>query len=114
MAMIEVDGDNFNEEIEAAFQRGDVMILKFISMYCDSCMALGFELEELDEKMENLTILEIDCGASEDLAQMYDIIEVPTMKIYKSEDRLIYEGVGVVLSDDIEEMIQETQGDKRC
>ena len=107
MAMIEVDGDNFNKEIEVAFQRGDVVILKFISMYCDSCMALGFELEELDEKMDKLTILEIDCGQSEDLAQMYDIIDVPSMKIYKKEDRLIYDGVGVVLAVDLEAMIQE-------
>ncbi len=107
MAMIEVDGNNFNIEIEAAFQRGDVVILQFISMYCDSCMALGFELEELDEKMDNLTILEIDCGQSEDLAQMYEIQEVPAMKIYKKEDRLIYDGVGVVLAVDIKAMIEE-------
>ncbi len=107
MAIIEVDSDNFNAEIEAAFQRGDVVILKFISMYCDSCMALGFELEELDEKLEALTILEVDCGVSEDLAQMYDIVEVPTMKIYKSENELIYDGVGVVLAADIEAMLQK-------
>ena len=107
MAIIEIDESEFEQEIEAAFERGDIVIIKFGSMYCDSCMALGFELEELDEKMDNLTVLDIDTPASEELAQLYDIVEVPTMKIYKDREHLIYDGVGVRLAADIEQIIKE-------
>jgi thioredoxin 1 len=101
MAIIEVDEDNFKEELESAFGKNDIVILKFGSQYCDACMALGFELEEVDAKTKNITILEIDCSMSEELAQLYDIVEVPTMKIYKDSQTLLFDGVGVVLADDI-------------
>ena len=107
MAIIEVDEVEFEEQTNAAFKRGDILILKFSSTYCDSCMALGFELEELDEKMDNLTVLEIDTPASQELAQLYDIVEVPTMKIYKDKENMIYDGVGVTLAVDIEQIIKE-------
>jgi thioredoxin 1 len=105
MAIMEVDASDFNYELDMAFKRGDIVIIKFGSQYCDSCMALDFELEELDEKYDNLTILDIDTPSSEDLAEMYDIIEVPTMKIYKDEQTILFDGVGVVLAADLEKII---------
>jgi len=106
MAIIEVDEENFEYEISSAFERKDRVILKFSSTYCDACMALGFELEELDEKLEKLTILEIDCSVSDTLAQEFDIMQVPTMKIYKDKESLIFDAVGVVLASDIVEIIE--------
>jgi thioredoxin 1 len=106
MAIIEVDEDNFKNELSFAFERKDSVVLKFGSTYCDACMALGFELEELDEKLNNFTVLEIDCSTSETLAEEYDIIQVPTMKIYKDKESLIFDGVGVVLAADILEILE--------
>jgi len=105
MAIIEVDEDNFENEFYEAFVKKDTVILKFGSAYCDACMALGFELEELDEKVANLTILEIDCSISDGLAQKYNIVEVPTMKIYKDREHLIFDAVGITLADDILEIL---------
>jgi len=105
MAIIEVNEENFEYELSYAFERKDRVVLKFGSAYCDACMALGFELEELDEKVTNLTILEIDCSISDGLAQEYNIMEVPTMKIYKDREHLIFDAVGVTLADDILEIL---------
>ncbi len=105
MAIIEVDESDFASEMDSAFDRGDVVIVKFGSTYCDACMALGFELEELDDTRENLTILEVDCSTSEALAEEFDIIEVPTMKIYKQRDQVSFEGVGVILAEDIAKLL---------
>jgi len=107
MAIIEVDEENFEQELSCAFERKDRVVLKFGSTYCDACMALGFELEELDEKLEHFTVLEIDCSISDGLAQVYDIVEVPTMKIYRDKDSLIFDAVGITLAADIEEIIKE-------
>jgi len=101
MAIIEVDEENFEQELFSAFERNDSVVLKFGSTYCDACMALGFELEELDEKLNNFTVLEIDCSVSNDLAEEYEIVEVPSMKIYKDKKTLVFDGVGVVLASDI-------------
>jgi len=105
MAIIEVDETDFQEELAKGFTQGNPVILKFGSEYCDTCMAQGFELEEIDEKYDNVTILEIDCGESEQLAEMYGIMQVPTMIIYKDEDTILWNREGVVLADDIVEII---------
>ncbi|WP_457745883.1 thioredoxin family protein [Sulfurimonas sp.] len=106
MAIIQVDGTDFKEIFEQESQKKNVVILKFESMYCDSCIALGFELEELEESRDDVTVLEIDCGENEILTQMYDVVQVPTMIIFKNK-KMIYNGTGVVLAADIVEMIQE-------
>jgi thioredoxin 1 len=106
--IIEVDKLNFNKVLENEFSKGNIVIMKFESMYCDACMALGFELEELDEEMDNLSILEIDCADNEALTQMYDIEQVPTMIIYKDAENIIFNSVGITLAADIEKIIKES------
>ena len=107
MAIIEVDEENFQQELLYAFERGDIVVLKFGSTYCDACMALGFELEELDAKLSNFTVLEIECSFSDEIAQEYEVIEVPTMKIYRDKESLIFDAVGVVLANDILEILEK-------
>jgi thioredoxin 1 len=106
--IVEVDETNYQEMIEEEFSKGKIVVLQFTSPYCDACMAMEFELEELDDEMQDISILAIDCANSEALAQDYDIIEVPTIKIYKDAQTLIFDGVGVVLAADIKEIIQES------
>jgi len=105
MAIIEVDDTDFYETLKAEFAKGQIVILKFGSEYCDACMALGFELEEIDDSHENITVLEIDCGESEELAQRYGITQVPTMVIYENENSTLWHKEGVLLAQDIEEII---------
>jgi len=105
MAIIEVDEEDFHQTLNDEFDKGQVVILKFGSTYCDSCMALEFELEEIDEKHKNITILEIDCGESEQLADQYGIRQVPTMVIYEDKNTTLWHKEGVVLAADIENII---------
>ena len=107
MAFIEVDAEDFAIEREKAFDRGDIVFIKFGSEYCDPCHALGFELEEIDELYNNVTILEIDTDNSPDLAEHFDIMQLPTMMIYKDRKTLIYKEEGVILYQDIQEIIGE-------
>ena len=105
MAIIEVDEIDFQERLDAEFAKGQIVILKFGSEYCDACMALEFELEEIDETHNNVTVLEIDCGESEELAQRYGITRVPTMVIYENENSTLWHKEGVLLAADIEKII---------
>ncbi len=105
MAFLEVDETNFDEIISQEFSKNRIVILKFGSEYCDACIALDFELEEIDDKYDNVTILEIDAAESEDLTQNYGVTQVPTMIIYENENSILWQKDGVMLAQDIEEII---------
>lgn len=106
MATIEVDEDDFQEVLAQEFNKNQIVILKFATEYCDACMALGFELEEVEDNNDNVSILEIDCSYSEELARQYGIVEVPTMMIYENENTLLWNKKGVVLAQDIQTIIE--------
>jgi len=106
MAFIPVDEMDFYEVLNNEFDKGQIVILKFGSEYCDACMALEFELEEIDDAHENVSVLEIDCGESEELAQKYGITQVPTMVIYENKNSTLWHKEGVVLAQDIEKIIE--------
>ncbi len=108
MAFIETDDNNFQENFETELSKGNTVILKFGSEWCDSCHALECELEELDESVENISILIIDCDESTRLAEKYKIQQMPTMIIYKDKDTIIYHGEGVILCQDIGKIIDES------
>ncbi|MFT5660657.1 MAG: thiol-disulfide isomerase/thioredoxin [Sulfurimonas sp.] len=107
MAFIEVDKEDFQEVLDKEFAKNNIVILKFTSEFCDACMALGFELEELDDNNNNISIIEIDCAQSEDLAYAYGINQVPTMLIYENKDSKLWHKEGVMLAQDMQEIIAQ-------
>lgn len=108
MALIEIEGSEFQTVLEEEFDKENTVILKFISPYCDACMALGFELEDIEER-EDVSILEIDCAELGEIAEMYDVMEVPTMIIYKDKQSMLLNTTGVMMTQDIEEIIDDSK-----
>ena len=108
MALIEIEGSEFQSVLEEEFDKGNTVILKFISPYCDACMALGFELEDIEER-EDVSVLEIDCAELGEIAEMYDVMEVPTMVIYKDKQSMLLNTTGVMMAQDIEEIIDDSK-----
>jgi len=105
MSFIQVDEMNFDEKLREEFEKQQIVILKFGSTYCDACMALEFELEEIDDKYEKISVFEIDCAESESLTEQYGITQVPTMIIYENENSILWHKEGVVLAADIKDII---------
>ncbi len=105
MAYIEVDEINFKETLNAEFEKGQIVILKFGSEYCDGCQALDFELEEIDDNYDNISILDIDAGDADELTQHYRIEKVPHMIIYANKHSTLYDNYGIILAEDIEKII---------
>ncbi len=105
MAIFEVEELEFNNLMAQEFEKKQVVILKFGSEYCDGCHALESELEDLEEENENVSILIIDCNECPDLAEKYNVRTLPTMLIYKNAETILFRYEGVVLSQDIEEII---------
>lgn len=105
MAVLEVEESEYYDIMDLEFAKGQTVILKFGSELCDACHALESELEDLEEENENVTVLSLDVHQCQSIAEQYDVYSVPTMVIYKDKDIILYRGEGVLLSQDIEEII---------
>lgn len=108
MAIFEVDGDNFQTIIDVEFEKNNIVILKFGSDFCDACMALDTELEQIDEEDLNVSIIAVNTDESPEIAEAYDVYQLPTMIIFKDKNHILHEGEGVILSDDILEIIKSS------
>ena len=105
MAFIEVDETNIATTLDETFTKGQYVILKFGSEWCEPCHALEGELEDVDDDNEHISVLMIDCDESQELAAQYSIRQLPTMLIYNPRREMVYRGEGVLLASDIEEII---------
>ena len=105
MAFIEVNETDFSAVLAEEFSKQQIVILKFGSEWCEPCHALECELEDVDDDNENVSVLMIDTDESPDLTNRYDVYQLPTMVIYKNKNEMIYRGEGVMLAQDIEEII---------
>ena len=59
--------------------------------------------------MDDVTVLMVDTSESPELAEQYDIFELPTMIIYKDAQTPIFRKEGVMLAQDIEQIIKENK-----
>lgn len=109
MPIIQVDEDNFKQEMDKAFANKHIVILKFETELCDACQALEFELDEIDEANDDVTILTVDCSEAPDLTEHFDVQRVPTMIIYKNNNNTLYAKEGVLLAQDIQEIINKNK-----
>ncbi len=105
MPFIETDEENFEEVMAAEFAKGNTIILKFGSIYCDACQLMEFELEEVHDRVDGVSILDIDIAANEGLGYRFLVEEVPTTLIFKSADEQLLYKTGIMLADDIVDLI---------
>ncbi len=105
MALFEVDDENFQKVMDQEFSKGKIVILKFGSEFCEACSALDMELEQLEEDNENISIISVDCDDSPEIAESFDVYQLPTMIIFKNRDDMIHETEGVTLCEDIQKII---------
>jgi thioredoxin-like negative regulator of GroEL len=109
MAIVEVDEEHFQEEMKDAFEKKNIVILKFGSEYCESCHALECELEEIDEMFGSVSVFSIDTDESPEIAEQYNVYALPTMVIYEDSNRIIYNDSGVILAQEIEQIIKNKE-----
>ena len=107
MAIFEADEENYQVIMDKEFSKGNTVILKFGSEFCEACSALEMELEQLDNINDKVSILQIDTDQSPEVAEVYDVYQLPTMLIFKNRDKIIHEHEGVMLSEDIHKIIEE-------
>ena len=105
MPFIDVDEDNFDAVMAREFEKEKFVILKFGSHYCDACQIMEMELEELCDRLANVSVLSIDSGVCEYLTQRFFVEEVPTTVIFKEAEKQLFYRTGITLADDMVDVI---------
>lgn len=106
MAQFNVDEESFQVVMDGELGKGKIVIVKFGSEFCEACSALEMELDQLEDINNNVSILLVDCDESPEIAEAYDVYQLPTMIIFDKKDNILYEAEGVVLSEDIQKIIE--------
>lgn len=75
MSIKVVDSSNFESEIKGAT---NPVIVDFYADWCGPCKMIAPILEEISET-EDVTVLKVNVDASNDLAQQYGVVNIPTM-----------------------------------
>ncbi len=105
MPFIDVNEENFEAVLAREFEKEKFVILKFGSHYCDACQIMEMELEELCDRLTNVSVLSIDSGLSQGLTQQFFVEEIPTTVIFKEAEKQLFYRTGITLADDMIEVI---------
>jgi len=105
MPFIDVNEENFEVVMAREFEKEKFVILKFGSHYCDACQIMEMELEELCDRLTNVSVLNIDSGLSQGLTQQFFVEEIPTTVIFKEAKKQLFYRTGITLADDMVDVI---------
>lgn len=105
MPFIKVDEDNFDAILAREFADEKFVVLKFGSYYDARCQAMEVELEELCDRLANVSVLSIDSSVSELLTQKYYIEELPTTLIFKEAQKQLFYKAGIAHADEMVNVI---------
>lgn len=102
MALINVNTDNFEEEVLGAEQ---TVILDFWAEWCGPCMMLAPVLHEVAEENAAITVGKVNVDEEPALAQAYGISSIPTLVVIKN-GKEVKRSVGVIPKAKIEELVK--------
>jgi len=106
MPFFEVEEEEFDNLVSKELDKSNFVVVNFGSELCDACQALDFELEELDDNNDDISILNIDINDCPNLSDRYGIDEIPSMIIYSPQKEILYSYKGVILCADIQSIIK--------
>ncbi len=102
MALINVNTDNFEEEVLGAEQ---TVILDFWAEWCGPCMMLAPVLHEVAEENADITVGKVNVDEEPALAQAYGISSIPTLVVIKN-GKEVKRSVGVIPKAKIEDLVK--------
>ena len=99
MAIIDVNMDNFEEEV----LKSDVPVLVDLwAPWCAPCKAIGTTVSEIDKEYNGkLKVVKLNIDQSPKLATKYNIMSIPTLLIFK-DGQVDGQIIGLVGKDKIE------------
>lgn len=103
MKVIEVNEDNFQEEV---LNSNTKVLIDFNAEWCGPCKMLRPILDKYAEEHENAKIVSINVDNNSELAKKYNVFSIPCLVLIKDKEE-INRSVGLVSIEDIDKLIGE-------
>ena len=98
---------NENEfEVEVLKEDG-VVVVDFSAAWCGPCKMMAPILEQVQDKIKNVKIIKVDVDENPNLADEYEVRNIPTIKVFK-EGEVVSTKVGFLPKASLIEMIEKT------
>ena len=102
MALINVNTDNFEEEVLGAEQ---TVILDFWAEWCGPCRMVAPIVDEIAEENPDILVGKVNVDNEEALAVKFGIMSIPTLVVIK-DGKEVKRSVGVIPKAKIEELVK--------
>ena len=102
MAVINLTRDNFEKEVVDF--KGTVLV-DFWAPWCMPCRMLSPIVDEVGEEVSSAKIAKINVDEQESLAARYDVMNIPTLIVFK-DGKEVNRSVGVIPKNDILNMLR--------
>ena len=102
MSVIEVNKDNFEEEV---LKSDKIVLVDFFADWCGPCKMLSPIVEQVANENENIKVCKINTDTKPVLAFEYKIMSIPTLISFK--DGVLYKkSIGLVSKDEILDLVK--------
>lgn len=99
---VNITSENFQKEV---LEYNGIVILDFYGTWCMPCKMLAPIVEKVANEM-NLKLAKVDIDENEALVRKFNIVSVPTLKIFK-DGKEINSSVGLISEKRLMELISE-------
>lgn len=101
MAVVEVNNDNFKEEV---LDSEKLVLADFNAEWCGPCKMLKPVLDEISNSNDNVKIVSINIDENDELSEEYDVSSIPCLVLF-DKGKEIKRNIGLISKDDIERLI---------
>ncbi|MBR3146319.1 MAG: thioredoxin [Bacilli bacterium] len=103
MKVLEINEDNFNEEVINSKTK---VLVDFNAEWCGPCKMLAPVLDKLAEENENIKVVSVNVDNNSDLAKQYNVFSIPCLVVIK-DGQEINRSVGLISRTELDDLIGE-------
>ena len=101
MAIIEVNKDNFEEEV---LKSEKTVLLDFWASWCGPCRMVGPIIEEIAEERMDIKVGKVNVDEEQELATQFQVMSIPTLIVIK-DGKVVNQSAGARPKQQILEML---------
>lgn len=104
------------EDFQKIVQKEKNVVVDFNVTWCSPCRMMSRVIEEIEERLPEVTFLKVDTDDFPELASEFYIVSIPSFAAYQNGGRVVFRHqghkedlhIGGMSEDDFEDMIRET------